>query len=85
MFVVIFLFATIFLVGFCPVEVQTDGDFFRPKPELSGPWVTMTRGEIWPKPILQNSKETFLVLHPKDFKILVSSLFLSSRYFLLSK
>jgi hypothetical protein len=67
-------FATLFLVGFCPVDGQTDGDFFRPKPELAGPWVTMSRGEIWPKPILQNSKETFLVLHPKNFKIMVGIL-----------
>jgi hypothetical protein len=52
---------------------QADGgDFFRPKPEQAGAWVTGTQGEIWPKPLFQNSTTDYLIVHPKTFKILVS-------------
>ena len=63
-----------FYIGFGSVDVQANdgGDFFRPKPEQAGAWVTGTQGEIWPKPLLQNSSDNYLIVHPKTFKILVS-------------
>jgi len=52
---------------------QADGgDFFRPKPEQAGAWVTGTQGEIWPKPLFQNSTADYLIVHPKTLKTLVS-------------
>jgi hypothetical protein len=34
----------------------------------------MSRGEIWPKPVAIASKETVLVIHPKNFKIRVGEI-----------
>jgi len=53
------------------VFVQEPGDYFRPKPEQSGPWSDMTRGKVWPKPRVAVSQNTFLVLQTKNFKIKV--------------
>jgi hypothetical protein len=70
----VFFFLVTFFIGFGSVNVQAGdgGDFFRPKPEQAGAWVTGTQGEIWPKPLFQNSSDNYLIVHPKTFKILVS-------------
>ena len=44
---------------------------FRPSPLHPGPWVDMTRGSIWPKPKLQDTYASFLVLDPNTFSIKV--------------
>ncbi len=53
------------------------GNVFQPGVMHPGSWVTMTNGEIWPKPKYQEKYSSFLVLNIKDFKIKVRQ-FLSS-------
>ena len=51
---------------------ENKGNVFYPKPMHPGPWVSMTLGEIWPKPKHQEKYATFLVLNIKSFNIKVS-------------
>ena len=54
---------------------QDKGNVFQPGVMHPGPWVTMTNGEIWPKPKYQEKYSSFLVLNIKDFKIKVRQFF----------
>lgn len=53
---------------------KDNGNVFKPKPLQPGPWVTMTKGEIWPKPKYQQKNSTFLVLDVNKFRINVSKI-----------
>ena len=55
-----------------PDIYKNKGNVFKPKPLKPGPWVTMTKGEIWPKPKYQQINSTFLILDVSTFRINVS-------------
>ena len=55
-----------------PDIYENKGNVFKPKPLRPGPWVTMTKGEIWPKPKYQQINSTFLILDVSTFRINVS-------------
>ena len=57
-----------------PDIYENKGNVFKPKPLRPGPWVTMTKGEIWPKPKYQQINSTFLILDVSTFRINVSNL-----------
>ena len=56
-----------------PDIYENKGNVFKPKPLRPGPWVTMTKGEIWPKPKYQQINSTFLILDVSTFRINVST------------
>ena len=56
-----------------PDIYKNKGNVFKPKPLKPGPWVTMTKGEIWPKPKYQQINSTFLILDVSTFRINVST------------
>ena len=39
---------------------------FKPSPIRSGPWIQMTKGEVWPKPKLQVKKNQVLLVESLD-------------------
>ena len=57
-----------------PDIYENKGNVFKPKPLKPGPWVTMTKGEIWPKPKYQQINSTFLILDVSTFRINVSTI-----------
>ena len=57
-----------------PSIYKDKGNVFKPKPLQPGPWVPMTKGEIWPKPKFQLTNSTFLVLDVSQFRIHVSTI-----------
>ena len=59
-----------------PDIYENKGNVFKPKPLKPGPWVTMTKGEIWPKPKYQQINSTFLILDGSTFRINVSTVHL---------
>ena len=59
-----------------PDIYKNKGNVFKPKPLKPGPWVTMTKGEIWPKPKYQQINSTFLILDVSTFRINVSTVHL---------
>ena len=74
--------SALFVIAFCvlplPAELpeihKENGNVFKPKPLQPGPWVTMTKGEIWPKPQYQQKNSSFLVLDVNKFRINVSEI-----------
>ena len=50
---------------------KNKGNVFKPKPLKPGPWVSMTKGSIWPKPKYQRTNTTFLLLDNNEFRITV--------------
>ena len=43
------------------------GDMFRPKPVGDGPWVSGTRGAVWPQPQDITTGPDVLQIDPNDF------------------
>ena len=66
------LISAIFLSYFFFVrEIESKGDYFRPKPKTSGPWVKPTEGEIWPRPYNQHYLDNILLIDAKTFSFKV--------------
>ena len=67
-------FCVVPVPGYLPNIDKDKGNVFKPKPLQPGPWITMTKGEIWPTPNHQQRNSSFLVLDVNKFKINVSKI-----------
>ena len=63
-----YIFITIIFLDLCLAN-QFNPHFFKPSPMHRGSWITMSKGELWPKPKLQVKKKDFLLSQlPSDLK-----------------
>ena len=60
LFAILHIFIIILFLHFCLAN-QFNPHFFKPSPMHQGSWITMTKGELWPKPKLQVKKNAFLL------------------------
>ncbi|TRY70519.1 hypothetical protein TCAL_10668 [Tigriopus californicus] len=61
-----FLSVSLLLLGTVSAEEKLSN--FAPAPYRAGPWVLSTRGEIWPKPQIQQSSSSFFSINPDTFQ-----------------
>ena len=66
LFAIFYIFKAIFL-DFCLAN-QFNPHYFKLFPMHRGSWVTMTKGELWPKPKLQVKKKAFLLSQLPNLK-----------------
>ena len=52
-------------------EVGAKGDDFKPRPIRDGPWVSPSKGAIWPKPQFRFRQDLFFDLDPIQFELKV--------------
>ena len=67
LFAILHIFKIVLFLHFCLAN-QFNPHYFKPSPMHQGSWITMTKGELWPKPKLQVKKNAFLMSQLPNLK-----------------